>query len=56
MYENMNINNAYEDCFTEWMDYNFDENATFDESQLSDLKEIPWLQTALQQAWEETCA
>lgn len=56
MHENMNINNAYEECFTEWMDLDFVENATFDDLPLSDLKEIPWLQTALKQGWVEACA
>jgi len=54
MYENMN--STYEDCFTEWMDYEFARTATFEDIPLSDLKEIPWLQTALKQGWVEACA
>lgn len=54
MYENMN--SAYEDCFTEWMDYEFVENASFDDCPLSELKQIPWLQTALKHGWVEACA
>ena len=56
MHENMNLNNAYEECFTEWMGFDFHEQAGFEDLQLSELKEIPWLQTALKQGWVEACA
>lgn len=56
MHENMNLNNAYEECFTEWKDFHFHEQAGFEDLQLSELKEIPWLQTALKEGWVEACA
>lgn len=55
MHENMN--NAYEDCFTRWMDYEFAENATFEDFPISIWKEhSPWVQPALKQGWVEAMA
>ena len=56
MHENMNINSAYDECFTEWMGLDFHEQAGFEDLTLRELKEIPWLQTALKEGWVEACA